>query len=253
MFHNIQANVDAWRNIGAPDFLITWIIEGIPLNFTKTPPCLQLPNPHLSINHLSMDSEVDSLLKAHAIRKCLPGELPWCVSPIKTVNKKGGTYRLIIDLHVREVNKCTDIPKFSQEGIEFVAQIIQPNDLLLTLDLKSGFHHCKIQPGFQKYLGFKHRSDFYAWQALPFGLQSSPYHFHKLLRPVVQFLRSNGLRLVFYVDDCILLATKSVTTDHKDFLLHTLEDLGLGCVVAVCVKSYQSYYFLWYKQQYMSE
>ena len=72
---------------------------------------------------------MESLLKANAIRKCVSGELPWCISPNKTVNKKGGTYHLIIDLC--EVNKCFDIPRFSEEGIKVVVQIIQPKDLLL--------------------------------------------------------------------------------------------------------------------------
>jgi hypothetical protein len=212
--------------IGSPDFVITWITEGVPLCFNQTPSRIHLKNPHFSQNEmLFIDNEIHELLKSGAIKRCEKGEVPWCVSPIKTVKGRKGKRRLITDL--RGVNTYIEVPKFSQEGIEVVADLIDPGDLMLTVDLKSGFHHCKIQQEYQKYLGFYHKGQYYTWCALPFGLKSSPYYFHKLLRPVVKYLRENGLKVVFYVDDCILLAPKSVSTDHKDLLLNTLGDLGL--------------------------
>ena len=227
MFKNVSDRVTAWHKIGAPPYMINWITEGIPLQFYKVPRQLHLQNPKFSVSQIKfIDAEIKELLQKGAVRKCKAGEVPWCVSPIKTVPKKHRKLRLIIDL--REINKCIDVPKFSQENIEVVANLIEPQDHIITTDLKDGFHHCKIHPDFHKYLGFYYKGDYYVWQALPFGLKSSPYHFNKFLRPVVQYLREIGLRIVFYVDDAILLMKHAVVADHKDLLLHTLEDLGIA-------------------------
>ena len=48
----------------------------------------------------------------------------------------------------------------------------------------------------------------------------------KILRPVVTFLRSLGLRLVLYVDDFILFAQKDAIVNHREQLLTTLKELG---------------------------
>ena len=47
-----------------------------------------------------------------------------------------------------------------------------------------------------------------------------------MLRPVVAYLRSLGLRLVLYVDDFVLLAHRDTIVYHKQVLLSTLENLG---------------------------
>lgn len=50
--------------------------------------------------------------------------------------------------------------------------------------------------------------------------------FAKTVRPVLEYLRSIGLRVAVYVDDFLLGAPGKYIVDAKDQLLHTLEDLG---------------------------
>ena len=61
---------------------------------------------------------------------------------------------------------------------------------------------------------------------LPQGLACSPYFFYKVLRPVVQYLRENGLRLVLYVDDALLLGSSECIQAHKELMIDTLQSLG---------------------------
>ena len=231
MFHKVRNSITQWKQIGSPEFVLSWISQGIPLDFVHTPPAFSLKNPRLTEKEaLFVDQEIKDLKRCGAIRQCRPGEIPYCVSPIKTVPKKGNQLRLIHDL--REVNKYIVVPKFSNEGIDVVKNLIKCNDYMITVDLQSGFHHCHIKKEFQKYLGFYHKGFYYVWCVLPFGLKSSPYYFHKFLRPVVKYLRENNLRLVLYVDDCILMSPKKFCADHKDLLLNTFNDLGLQVNVA---------------------
>jgi hypothetical protein len=228
MFQSVQNSVTQWCKIGAPKFVVNWIKDGIPLEFSQEPPRVHIHNPQLTKRQADfVDQEIHELKKCGAIRQCVPGEVPHCVCPIKTVPKKGNQLRLIHDL--REVNKFVNVSKFSNEGIDVVTSLLQYNDYMITVDLKSGFHHCKIDEQFQKYLGFYHKGFYYVWCVLPFGLKSSPFYFHKFMRPVVAYLRQCGVRLVLYVDDCLLMSQEKLCTDHKDLLLHTLQELGL-CV-----------------------
>ena len=42
---------------------------------------------------------------------------------------------------------------------------------------------------------------YFCFASLPFGLSSAPYVFTKCLRPVVKFWRSNGIKIVVFLDD----------------------------------------------------
>ena len=49
---------------------------------------------------------------------------------------------LVIDC--RHVNTFMSAPSFSQEGINSVADLIESEDDLVTIDLKDGFHHVPV-------------------------------------------------------------------------------------------------------------
>ena len=51
-----------------------------------------------------------------------------------------------------------------------MADLIEPKDQMVTINLKDGFHHVKIHPEFQKYLSIYWKGNNYVWQVLPFGV-----------------------------------------------------------------------------------
>ena len=82
------------------------------------------------------------------------------------------------------------------------------DDYLFSFDLKSGYHHVDIFEPHRKFLGFKWKvkgvPQFYMFTVLPFGLDKTCYAFTKLLRPLVKYWRSQGLRALLYLDDGIV-------------------------------------------------
>ena len=130
-------------------------------------------------------------------------------------------------LQTYPLNKHVHCPYFKNEGINTVCDLLDQNDHLLTVDLKDGFHHVSVNPEFRTFLGFCWKNQFYVWNVLPFRLRSSPWFFNKLIRCVVQYLRSQNLKLSFWVDDCLLMG-KPEDIDHvKSKLLGTLDQLLL--------------------------
>ena len=66
---------------------------------------------------------------------------PRCVSRISCVPKSDGTFRVVTDL--RNVNNYLVDRKCVYEGIEEVLSFIEPNDRLVTADIKNVFFSCE--------------------------------------------------------------------------------------------------------------
>ena len=92
---------------------------------------------------------------------------------------------------------------------------VQPGDQLVTLDIKNGFHHVPIHRDFRDYFGFAWNGEYFRWCVLPFGWCASPYFFGKTLKPVIQFLRVQGIRVILYVDDFLILARPEFISRHR--------------------------------------
>ncbi len=221
--NSLQSKIHEWEEIGAPKTVLSWIKDGVRIPFREKPVSFEYDNKSLSKQQVDfIDSELHNLLSIGAISKS--DSKPHCVSPISCVPKKNGKFRLIVDL--RNVNSFCSVPSFSNENINTVCDIIEPNDTLFTIDLKNGFYHINVHSDDRTFLGFKWRNQYFVWNVLPFGLSASPFFFQKTLRPVVQYCRELGLRLVFYVDDCILMVRYELAIAHKEKLLQILNSLG---------------------------
>ena len=55
---------------------------------------------------------------------------------------------------------------------------------------------------------FKPPKQAYEFTCLPFGLAAAPRVFAKVMKPVVGFIRSKGVRCVVYIDDFLLMHQK---------------------------------------------
>ena len=221
----LRDNIQAWRNISAPDLVLRWISEGVPLPFVEdsSPISYHQVNPVFSDRHKEfLRSEIRRLVQCGAVQEV--SERPLCVSPIKCVPKKNGKLRLITDLRI--LNGSIDAPKFRYENIDNIAQTVSAGDYLVTIDLKDGFFHIPVLPDHRTYLGFSFGLKYYQWCVCPFGLSCSPYYFCKVLRPVLAFIRTQGIDASCFVDDWIVSAIQALITDHSDFVIHTLTDLG---------------------------
>jgi hypothetical protein len=218
---------NAWKRIGASTTVLQWISEGIQIQFVVQPGGFFLPNHVVSKDHVKfVDSEIKELLNADAIAPCLDGLIQLCVSPCSCISKKLCKLRLVVDLRV--LNLCIAERTFQNEGIDIVAQLVEPNDRLCSIDLKNGYHHVKIHSHYQKYLGIKWRNRYYVWRVLPFGLRCGSYFFCKTVHAAIQYLHEQHLRVCAYVDDKLLMVHEKLFTDHKDYILLVFDELGFN-------------------------
>lgn len=82
--------------------------------------------------------------------------------------------------------------------------------------------------GHKKYLRFRYRCILYQFKALPFGLTSAPYVFTKLGKPILNYLRKKGIRVVVYLDDFLIFGvSRQECIDNTKQLMDLLAFLGL--------------------------
>ena len=90
------------------------------------------------------------------------------------------------------------------ETLEQFAQDLTKGDYLLTMDIKSGYHHFRLHPRMRNWFLFRNGDRFYRCIALPFGWGRSVWWFCRLLRPFVRELRRRGHRCLAWIDDFLI-------------------------------------------------
>lgn len=216
-----------WRSITNDRWILKTIRRGLKLNFVDRPTASKfLPNHPLTPDQRAfVTTELARLVLVGAVSRL--SARPLLCLPLGVVPKKNGKWRLIHDLRFLN-SRIRRPPRFKLEDLSTVAQQVKEGDQLMTFDLEQGYYHVEINAAYRKYFGFEWDGQFYQWNVLPFGLSEAPLVFTKILRPVVQHLRSLNLRVNLYLDDFLLMvaAGKSPALD-RDTLLQALARAGL--------------------------
>lgn len=98
---------------------------------------------------------------------------------------------------------------------------------MAVLDLKDAYLMVPVAKNHRKYLRFSFLGVIYEFKCLPFGLCTAPFTFTKLLKPVIQTLRTQGITLVVYLDDILIIASsKDECNTHLSIVQKLLESLG---------------------------
>ena len=151
---------------------------------------------------VALDKEVQDLLEKEAIERISdPGGF---YSPLFVVPKKDGGWRPIINL--KQLNHFLDTTHFKMESILSLRDILKKDDYMIKVDLKDAYLTVPIHTSHRKYLRFSWNGSNYQFKVLPFGLSTAPRIFTKIMRPVMAKLREQGLRLIIYLDDILLVA-----------------------------------------------
>ncbi|KAI2647325.1 Transposon Ty3-G Gag-Pol polyprotein [Labeo rohita] len=176
---------------------------------------------------LVMEQEVVTLLRKEAIEVVPPHvRESGFYSRYFIVPKKDGGLRPIIDL--RHLNRSVMKLKFKMLTIKQVVSQIRSEDWFVTIDLKDAYFHVSILPQHRKFLRFAFRGEAYQYRVLPFGLALSPCTFTKCVDAALVPLRLQGIRILNYIDDWLILAaSESLAVQHRDVVLAHMKALGL--------------------------
>ena len=129
--------------------------------------------------------------------------------------------------NLRQLNQFIKYEHFKMEGIHKLRDLLKPNDFMAKIDLKDAYFTVPIWKGHQKFLRFLWKGIQWEFACLPFGIESAPRSLTKILKPVIGLLRRQGIRLIIYLDDFLLMvSTKETLSYHVTLIVTLLEMLG---------------------------
>lgn len=147
------------------------------------------------------------------------------MSSVFLVPKPNGQKRFILNL--KPLNKFVYTSHFKLEDYRTSLKLISRDCYMASVDLKDAYFLINIKQSHRKYLRFKYNNILYEFNCLPFGLCTAPFVFTKILKPVVQFLRSKNLLSVIYLDDMQCFGrTYDECKDNINTTVTVLQTLG---------------------------
>ncbi|KAK5881766.1 hypothetical protein CesoFtcFv8_022528 [Champsocephalus esox] len=85
-------------------------------------------------------------------------------------------------------------------------ECVHQGDWCTSIDLKDAYFHITIIPKHRKFLRFSFQGISYQYNRLSFGYSLAPRTFSKCVETALEPLRRGGMRVLFYLDDLLLLA-----------------------------------------------
>ena len=218
--------VQQWQNLLGDCHASRTLGNGVQLEWESLPPLTRTPISFSTRNMpKDLQAAVDKLLSKGAIEPVFRPETKGFFSRLFLVPKKTGDLRPVIDLS--RLNDHLVIPRFKIETQASVRASIRENEWTVSIDIQDTYLHVPMARSVRKYLRFMVNGRVYQFTCLPFGLATSPREFTKLLRPVVQLLRLQGIKLHVYLDDWLIRVSSAVQArTHADLVLQVLQHLG---------------------------
>ena len=215
--------LENWEKVTSDQIILTHI-QGFKIDFMEIPFQGVKPKLNLSVNEKQiLDLEIGEMLEKQAVEIANPNhsDQNQYFSTLFVRPKKDGGLRPIFNL--KSLNKMVVYEHFKMEGFHMVKNILQPNDLMVKVDLKDAYFCIPIHETHRKYLRFQWEGKVMQYRVLPFGLASGPRLFTNVMKPIVAILRRVGVRLIIYLDDIIIMnQTVEGITKDRDSLLHLL-------------------------------
>ncbi len=212
-----------WERLpGVSLWVLRTIRTGYTLQFGKNPP--RFDGVHLTVVNSAakasvLQQELSSLLQKGAIEEVPQSEVErGFFSRYFLVPKRDGGLRPILDL--RRLNLSLYKGKFKMLTMRTIMSQVQEGDWFVTIDLKDAYFHIQVVHRHRRFLRFAFGGKAYQYKVLPFGLALAPRTFTKCMDAALAPLRLQGIRVLNYLDDWLILAhSRELVSRHRDIVL----------------------------------
>jgi hypothetical protein len=207
----VHERMDFWKNNLEEDVYAEGVLKDrykIPVDWKKKSAVYQEEdNKSASENYSFVREEVKRLVESGQVVRW--PKRPRCKNPLTVAlkRKEDGTFkkRLVLDLS-RCVNLAIEDNSYKMTTLRNALYSTREGDFQFLFDLKSVYHHLRLNPVCYELMGFKVMNEdgtykFYVYVVLVFGLKVAAQVLGRLLKPVMSYLRQNGVPVDLYIDD----------------------------------------------------
>ena len=152
---------------------------------------------------------VEKLQKAGVIER---GRRNWYCAKLKLIPKSYGTLRMIIDYsHLKGILDSTLV---FLPGILYLVKYHPElfKEYSTKIDITNMFYNAPIIPACRDVTTFEYKGKYLRCSRLPFGIQQAPYFAMRLMKVVLDWIRSKDLSCWCHIDDII------ITSDKRGYL-----------------------------------
>ena len=98
---------------------------------------------------------------------------------------------------------------------------------MINIDFTDAYLTVPMHPNSRQFLRFLWQGQSYQFVTILFGLNVAPRVFTKLMKPVITWLRCQGVRMIIFLDDILVLApTIDALNQHARMTINLVESLG---------------------------
>jgi len=222
----LREKISFWKSLDS-EWAVSVIANGLFFEFEHRPPpfCPPLKDFDFSESEREAVSEAvrELILKGAVIE--IPPQTPGLYSRMFLVPKPNGAVRPVLDL--KRLNQFMKKVPFKMEAFSSLRPLLKKGDWLVKIDLKDAYLHVPLAESAQRFVQFQWGGKSYRCRAMIFGITSAPRVFTKLMKVLITYARSFGIRIVIYLDDILILASSvSLSLAHRDFVLNVLVSAG---------------------------
>ncbi len=155
---------------------------------------------------------------------------PKVVNPFTVSVQLNGKKWLIADL--RHLNEHINMQKFKLEDLNMALPALRQANYIFSFDFKTAYFHINLDPEVQPYFSFSftYKGQVYYghYTVAPFGLNTIPQVFTKLMKLLVKHWRDAGLHIFIYLDDGLGACTSKEEASYFSLMVqHDLRSAGI--------------------------
>ena len=233
----LRERISIWRRTTSDPFVLSVIDKGYRIEWNEKgppPPKYHNNSPNCMNHEEFIDTSISEALNMGVVCEASAASLS-NVSPLNVdVKKSNGKRRLIFNAMF--INGYMSVRKFKypqlhKEGREIFGQ----SQWGFVLDISQAFYHIEIHPEYYQYLGFSWKGKYYYWRCCPFGVSFGPWLWDRVLTPVLDSLKRDGLNIMAFCDDIMGGKGKKPQADEDGLRLRVKLQLhGYICQETKC-------------------
>ena len=182
------------KTLDAGPMVSRWLKIGYEIPFSKVPKkLLSAPNNKSCLTNMQFACEViDKQVKARILSEV--NNRPRIINLISCVYSN--KWCLVVDC--RLLNPFLVCRKTKLEDLSLISSVVSEGDFMSTKDLEKGYWQVSLKPNDRKFIGISLDGKCYVANVLILGICDTLFAFTKIVRPIIRYLRSCGIKVLVY-------------------------------------------------------